>query len=112
MMQALDRPIRIGNMSDGLNLVVGPNEMGKSTLFAALHAVLFERHRSQAQAVWTMNSRSSCCGCQSRTRRILALPATRTAGSPGRRGPASIGKSIPVTRRTVSSTARTLAPWP
>jgi DNA repair exonuclease SbcCD ATPase subunit len=46
-----DRPIRIAGMSDGLNLIVGPNEMGKSTLFAALQAVLFERHRSQAQSV-------------------------------------------------------------
>ena len=46
-----DRPIRIAGMTDGLNLVIGPNEMGKSTLFAALEAVLFERHRSQAQAV-------------------------------------------------------------
>ena len=46
-----DRAVRITGMDDGLNLIVGPNEMGKSTLFAAVHAVLFERHRSQAQAV-------------------------------------------------------------
>ena len=46
-----DRPIRVAGLADGLNLVVGPNEMGKSTLFAALQAVLFERHRSQAQTV-------------------------------------------------------------
>jgi len=46
-----DRPLRITGMADGLNLIVGPNEMGKSTLFAALQAVLFERHRSQAQTV-------------------------------------------------------------
>jgi DNA repair exonuclease SbcCD ATPase subunit len=46
-----DRPIRVAGMADGLNLVLGPNEMGKSTLFAALQAVLFERHRSQAQTV-------------------------------------------------------------
>jgi uncharacterized protein YhaN len=46
-----DRKVRIAGMADGLNLVVGPNEMGKSTLFAALQAVLFERHRSQAQTV-------------------------------------------------------------
>jgi DNA repair exonuclease SbcCD ATPase subunit len=46
-----DRPVGIAGMADGLNLVVGPNEMGKSTLFAALQAVLFERHRSQAQSV-------------------------------------------------------------
>ena len=41
----------VAGMADGLNLIVGPNEMGKSTVFAALQAVLFERHRSQAQAV-------------------------------------------------------------
>jgi DNA repair exonuclease SbcCD ATPase subunit len=46
-----DRTVRIAGMGDGLNLVLGPNEMGKSTLFAALQAVLFERHRSQAQTV-------------------------------------------------------------
>jgi energy-coupling factor transporter ATP-binding protein EcfA2 len=46
-----DRPVRVAGMADGLNLVGGPNEMGKSTLFAALQAVLFERHRSQAQTV-------------------------------------------------------------
>ncbi|HEX5796411.1 MAG TPA: AAA family ATPase, partial [Geminicoccaceae bacterium] len=46
-----DRLVRLAGIADGLNLVVGPNEMGKSTLFAALQAVLFERHRSQAQSV-------------------------------------------------------------
>ena len=46
-----DRPLRITGMAAGLNLIVGPNEMGKSTLFAALQAVLLERHRSQAQTV-------------------------------------------------------------
>jgi energy-coupling factor transporter ATP-binding protein EcfA2 len=34
-----DQPFRIAGMADGLNLIVGPNEMGKSTLFAALQAV-------------------------------------------------------------------------
>ena len=46
-----DRRVRVAGIADGLNLLVGPNEMGKSTLFAALQAVLFERHRSQAQTV-------------------------------------------------------------
>ena len=46
-----DRRVKIAGIADGLNLVAGPNEMGKSTLFAALQAVLFERHRSQAQSV-------------------------------------------------------------
>jgi DNA repair exonuclease SbcCD ATPase subunit len=45
-----DRRVRVTGFSDGLNLLVGPNEMGKSTLFAALQAVLFERHRSLAQS--------------------------------------------------------------
>ena len=46
-----DHPVRVMDLARGLNLIVGPNEMGKSTLFAALRAVLFERHRSQAQTV-------------------------------------------------------------
>jgi DNA repair exonuclease SbcCD ATPase subunit len=46
-----DRRVRVAGIADGLNLLVGPNEMGKSTLFAALQAVLFERHRSQARAI-------------------------------------------------------------
>ncbi|MCE3248260.1 MAG: hypothetical protein K0R41_2085, partial [Geminicoccaceae bacterium] len=50
-----DRPVRVAGIADGLNLVVGPNEMGKSTLFAALQAVLFERHRSQGQTVRSLH---------------------------------------------------------
>ena len=46
-----DRPVRIQGLSDGLNLIVGPNEMGKSTLLAALVAALFEKHRSSAKTV-------------------------------------------------------------
>lgn len=44
-------PTRLENLSDGLNLVIGPNEMGKSTLLAALRAVLFERHGSRAGVI-------------------------------------------------------------
>jgi energy-coupling factor transporter ATP-binding protein EcfA2 len=46
-----DRPVRIEGIGDGLNLIVGPNELGKSTVLAALQAVLFEKHRSTAQSV-------------------------------------------------------------
>jgi uncharacterized protein YhaN len=46
-----DRPVRIRALSDGLNLIVGPNEMGKSTLLAALVAALLEKHRSSAKTV-------------------------------------------------------------
>jgi uncharacterized protein YhaN len=46
-----DRPVRIQGLTDGLNLIVGPNEMGKSTVLAALIAALFEKHRSSARTV-------------------------------------------------------------
>ncbi len=44
-------PTRLDGIGDGLNLVIGPNEMGKSTLLAALRAVLFERHGSRAGVI-------------------------------------------------------------
>ena len=44
-------PTQLGELSDGLNLVVGPNELGKSTLLDALRAVLFERYSSRAQPI-------------------------------------------------------------
>ena len=43
--------MRLGDINDGLNIVVGPNEMGKSTLLDALRAVLFEKHDSKAISV-------------------------------------------------------------
>ncbi len=39
------RHVVLEDLSPGLNVVVGDNEVGKSTLLAALRAVLFERHR-------------------------------------------------------------------
>ncbi len=44
-------PTQLGELGDGLNLVVGPNELGKSTLLDALRAVLFERHSSKARPI-------------------------------------------------------------
>ena len=52
-------PTRLDGIGDGLNLVIGPNEMGKSTLLAALRAVLFERHSSKAKPITDLqNDRS------------------------------------------------------
>lgn len=52
-------PTQLDNLSDGLNLVIGPNELGKSTLLDALRAVLFERHNSRAQPIVALqNDRS------------------------------------------------------
>ncbi len=52
-------PTRLGEIGDGLNLVVGPNELGKSTLLDALRAVLFERYSSGARPIVALqNDRS------------------------------------------------------
>lgn len=52
-------PTQLGELRDGLNLVVGPNELGKSTLLDALRAVLFERHSSRARPIVALqNDRS------------------------------------------------------
>jgi len=44
-------PMCLENIGDGLNVVVGPNEMGKSTLLDALRAALFEKYSSKAQPI-------------------------------------------------------------
>ncbi len=44
-------PMRLAGIEDGLNVVVGPNEMGKSTLLDALRAVLFEKYSSKAHPI-------------------------------------------------------------
>jgi len=44
-------PMSLDDIGDGLNVVVGPNEMGKSTLLDALRAALFEKHSSKAQPI-------------------------------------------------------------
>ena len=52
-------PTKLGELGDGLNLVVGPNELGKSTLLDALRAVLFERYSSRARPIMALqNDRS------------------------------------------------------
>jgi hypothetical protein len=40
------QPLQIGELDSGLNLFTGPNEVGKSTVVAAIRAAFFERHRS------------------------------------------------------------------
>ena len=52
-------PTQLGELGDSLNLVVGPNELGKSTLLDALRAVLFERYSSKARRIIALqNDRS------------------------------------------------------
>ena len=50
------RPTRLDGIQDGLNVVVGPNEMGKSTLLDAFRAVLFERHTSKARPITALQN--------------------------------------------------------
>ena len=49
----------LGEICDGLNLFVGPNELGKSTMLDALRAALFERYNSRARPIIALqNDRS------------------------------------------------------
>lgn len=49
-------PVRLDGIEDGLNVVVGPNEMGKSTLLDALRAALFEKYNSKAQPITALQN--------------------------------------------------------
>jgi uncharacterized protein YhaN len=49
-------PTRLDGIGDGLNVVVGPNEMGKSTLLDALRAVLFEKYSSKASPITALQN--------------------------------------------------------
>lgn len=42
---------RVGDIGDGITVLSAPNETGKSTVFDALQAVFFEKHRSRAAPV-------------------------------------------------------------
>lgn len=45
------KPVTISGFSDGLNIVVEPNETGKSTLLEALRAAFFVRHSAKSELV-------------------------------------------------------------
>ena len=49
-------PMCLNDIGDGLNVVVGPNEMGKSTLLDALRAALFEKYSSKAQPILALQN--------------------------------------------------------
>lgn len=50
------KPTRLDGIGDGLNIVGGPNEMGKSTMLDALRAVLFENYSSKAQSIQALQN--------------------------------------------------------
>ena len=49
-------PTRLDGIDDGLNVLVGPNELGKSTLLDALRAALFEKYSSKAQPITALQN--------------------------------------------------------
>ena len=55
--RCFDRPVRLGGFGDGVNVLCGPNEFGKSTLLEAIRGLLFERHTSRADVVKRMQPR-------------------------------------------------------
>lgn len=55
-------PTRLEGIRDGLNVVVGPNEMGKSTLLDALRAALFEKYSSKAQPITALQNARNQAG--------------------------------------------------
>ena len=46
-----DHAVLVDGFGDGLNIIEGPNETGKSTLLLALRAALFERHNAKTDAI-------------------------------------------------------------
>jgi len=48
------RPHRLDGFVDGINVLCGPNEFGKSTILAAIRGLLFEKYSSGAQSVLAM----------------------------------------------------------
>lgn len=52
------RRARIEGIGDGITVLSEPNEFGKSTLFDALHALFFERHRSSKAPVKSLQPHS------------------------------------------------------
>ena len=55
-------PMRLDGIENGLNVVVGPNEMGKSTLLDALRAALFEKYSSKAQPIVALQNNRNQAG--------------------------------------------------
>lgn len=45
------RRVRVGPIGDGVSVLAAPNESGKSTLFDALQALVFQPHRSRGKQV-------------------------------------------------------------
>ena len=91
-----EQPVRISGFSEGLNVLCGPNEFGKSTILAAVRGLLFERYSSKAEPVRRMQpSRGSAAprlamefdlggGHWRIEKRFMHQPMARLTGPDGR----------------------------
>ena len=50
-LKKFDAPAQITGINDQLNIISGPNEMGKSTILSALRAAFFSRYSSLAKDI-------------------------------------------------------------
>jgi uncharacterized protein YhaN len=89
-------PIAIEGLTAGLNIVIEPNEMGKSTLLEALRAAFFVRHNTKNQLAQSFAPHGEAVGPQievgftadgapwSVTKRFLKNPSIEVVGPQGR----------------------------
>jgi hypothetical protein len=89
-------PFTIENLSDGLNIVIEPNETGKSTLLEALRAAFFVRHNTRNQLAQSFAPYGEAVGPEikvsfdvdgspwSLTKRFLRSPSLEISGPQGR----------------------------
>jgi hypothetical protein len=89
-------PFAIENLSDGLNIVIEPNETGKSTLLEALRAAFFVRHNTRNQLAQSFAPYGEAVGPEikvtfdvdgspwSLTKRFLRSPSLEISSPQGR----------------------------
>ncbi|RQV59870.1 hypothetical protein DF018_30045 [Burkholderia cenocepacia] len=89
-------PLAIDGLSDGLNIVIEPNETGKSTLLEALRAAFFVRHNTKNQLAQSFVPHGEAVGPEIQvafdvadspwvvTKRFLRSPSVEVTGPQGR----------------------------
>lgn len=89
-------PFALEGLEDGLNIVIEPNETGKSTLLEALRAAFFVRHNTKNQLAQSFAPHGEAVGPEIRigfdvdgtpwtiTKRFLRSPSVEVTGPEGR----------------------------
>jgi len=55
------RHVKLSNLKDGVNVITGENEAGKSTLLAAVQSALFQRHNVTGKVLEGMQPFGCAC---------------------------------------------------